>query len=225
MSRTSTADPREHPAAPDSPDDLTKRSWMYVARKTARELSKDQCIDAAAALTYYSVLALFPAMIALTSLVGLVSDPQKTVDQIIQVMRDMGAGSQADTLEPTITQLAQGRGAGLALIIGLATALWSASGFVGAFGRAMNRIYEIQEGRPFWKLRPLMLVLTLGAVLLSALVLVMLIVSGPLATAIGDTIGLGDTALTIWNIAKWPIIAVIVMMVVALLYYATPNVK
>ncbi|NHC23851.1 YihY/virulence factor BrkB family protein [Nocardioides sp. IC4_145] len=222
---TSTADPKEHPAKPDSPDDLTKRSWMYVARKTAREFSKDQCTDVAAALTYYAVLALFPALIALTSIVGLVSNPQKTVDQILQVMRDIGAGSQADTLEPTITELATAQGAGLALIIGLATALWSASGYVGAFGRAMNRIYEIREGRPFWKLRPVMLLLTLVLVTLVAVVLLGLVVSGPVADAIGSQIGLGSTFVTVFNIAKWPILLLMVVLIVALLYYVTPNIK
>lgn len=226
MSRhTNTADPKEHPAKPDSPDDLTKRSWMYVVRKTAREFSKDQCTDVAAALTYYAVLALFPALIALTSLVGLVSDPKNTVDQILEVMRDIGAGSQADTLEPTITELATSRGAGLALIIGLATALWSASGYVGAFGRAMNRIYEIREGRPFWKLRPIMLLLTLVLVALVAVVLLGLVVSGPVADAIGSQIGLGSTFVTVFNIAKWPVLLLLVVVIVALLYYVTPNIQ
>ena len=115
--------------------------------------------------------------------------------------------------------------AGLALIIGLLAALWSASGYVGAFGRAMNRIYEIEEGRPFWKLRPVMLLLTLIAVVLTALALLMLIVSGPVAESIGNVIGLGDTAVTVWSIVKWPILLLVVVLVVALLYYATPNVK
>ena len=113
----------------------------------------------------------------------------------------------------------------MALVLGVLLALWSASGYVGAFGRAMNRIYEIDEGRPFWKLRPIMLLLTLIAVTLAAIALLMLIVSGPVAESIGDVIGLGDTALTVWSIAKWPVLALIVVLVVALLYYATPNVQ
>jgi membrane protein len=210
---------------PSSPKDLDKRSWKYVARKTLREFSDDQCTDQAAALTYYAVLAVFPALLALFSLLGVVGQAPKAVKAITDIMKPLVSQSTLNTFTPVLQDLARSQGAGLALILGLAGALWSASGYVGAFGRALNRIYEIDEGRPFWKLRPLMLVITLGAVLLSALVLVMLIVSGPLAQAIGNHIGLGSTAVTIWNIAKWPIIGFVVMMVVALLYYATPNVK
>jgi membrane protein len=111
------------------------------------------------------------------------------------------------------------------LVIGLVGALWSASGYVGAFGRALNSVYEIEEGRPFWKLRPLMLLITLVAVVLAALVLVMLVVSGPLASSIGNAIGIGSTAVTVWSFVKWPVLLVMVMVIVALLYYATPNVK
>ena len=115
--------------------------------------------------------------------------------------------------------------AGVALITGALAALWSASGYVGAFGRAMNRIYEIEEGRPVWKLRPLQLVLTLAGLLLASAVAVMLVISGPVAEKVGNAIGAGSVAVTIWNIAKWPVILVCVVLAVAVLYYATPNVK
>jgi membrane protein len=223
--RRSDVSDAEEEAKPDKPTDLTGSSWLYVVRKTLREFSKDQCTDLAAALTYYAVLALFPALIALLSLVGLVGQGQKTVDTLLQILEDVGASSVAQTLEPTLIQLSQAPGAGIALIVGLATALWSASGYVGAFGRAMNRIYEIDEGRPVWKLRPVMLLVTLVSVLLVALALLGLILTGPAATAVGDAIGVGSTVVTVWNIAKWPVILAIVVVIVALLYYATPNVK
>jgi membrane protein len=210
---------------PDSPTDLTKPSWAYVARKTVREFSQDQCTDLAAALTYYSVLALFPAAIALLSIVGLVDQGPKTVDTLLQILTDVGASSAADTLEPTLTELSTTPSAGLALVIGLATALWSASGYVGAFGRGMNRIYEVEEGRPIWKLRPVMLLVTVITVVLTAIVALGLVVTGPAAQAVGDAIGVGSTFVTVWNIAKWPVLLVIVVLIVALLYYATPNVK
>jgi membrane protein len=213
------------PEKPDSPGDLTKRSWLYVARKTLREFSKDQCTDLAAALTYYSVLALFPAAIALLSIVGLVSDGPQTVETLLQILRDVGASSAADTLEPTLTELSNTPGAGWALIIGLAAALWSASGYVGAFGRGMNRIYEVEEGRPIWKLRPTMLLVTLITVALTAVVALALVITGPAAQAVGDAIGLGSTVVLVWNIAKWPVLLAIVVLIVALLYYATPNVQ
>lgn len=210
---------------PDSPSDLTRRSWTYVLRKTLREFSDDQCLDLAAALTYYAVLALFPAVIALLSLLGLVVDPVEAVDTALEVLRPLVSGELYSTLEQPLRDLATSDAAGLALVVGLVGALWSASGYVGAFGRAMNRIYEIGEGRPFWKLRPVMILITLVAVLLIALVLALLVVSGPVAQSIGDVIGLGDQTVLVWEIAKWPVIAVAVMAVVAMLYYATPNVK
>jgi len=210
---------------PESPTDLKKRSWLYVARKTAREFSDDQCTDLAAALTYYSVLALFPAAIAILSLVGLVSQGPDTVDTLLGILRDIGASSAADTLEPTLTQLSEAQNSGVAFVIGLAAALWSASGYVGAFGRGMNRIYEIDEGRPIWKLRPTMLVVTLVTVVLTAVVALGLVLTGPAAQAVGDAVGLGSTVVTVWSIAKWPVLLAVVVLIVALLYYATPNVK
>ena len=170
------------------------------------------------------MLALFPALLALVSLLGLVGQQGKT-EELINVLSDMGAGSVADTIRGPLEQLSQTSTAGLALIIGIAGALWSASGYVGAFGRAMNRVYEIKEGRPFWKLRPLMIIITLASVILAGLVAIGLVVSGPLARAIGDALGLGETAVTIWNIVKWPVLLALAALVVAILYYATPNVK
>ncbi len=210
---------------PDSPTDLTRRSWTYVLRKTVREFGDDQCTDLAAALTYYAVLAIFPAAIAVISVLGVVSQPQQTVDRIVEILQPLVSQSTLDTVQPALEKIATSQGAGLALVLGVLGALWSASGYVGAFGRAMNRIYEIDEGRPFWKLRPVMLLVTLIGVLLIAVVLVMLIVSGPLASSIGSVVGLSSQAVTVWNIVKWPVIVLFVVLIVAILYYATPNVK
>ncbi len=210
---------------PDSPGDLTKPSWTYVLRKTVREFSDDQCTDLAAALTYYAVLAMFPAALAMLSVVGLVSDGRETVNTLLDVLRQIGAGSAADTLEPTLVQLSQSSSAGVGLVVGIAVALWSASGYTGAFGRGMNRIYEIDEGRPVWKLRPMMLLVTLVTIVLAAAVALSLVITGPAAEAVGNAIGLGSTVVTVWNIAKWPVMLLVVMLIVGLLYYATPNVK
>ena len=210
---------------PDDPTDLTKPSWKYVFKKTLREFGKDQCTDLAAALTYYGVLALFPGLLAVISLVGLVGDPQETTDALLGVARDLGQESTARTLEPVISDLAGAPAAGLAFVTGLLGALWSASGYVTAFSRAMNRMYEVREGRPFWKLRPVMLLVTLISVAIIAIVLLSLVVSGPVAEAIGNAVGLGDAALMVWNIAKWPVLVVLVVLVIAILYYATPNVQ
>ncbi len=222
--RGSAPDP-EAEVKPDDPTDLSGRSWKFSLRSAFKEFTTDQCTDIAAALTYYAVLALFPALIALLSLVGLVGQGPQTVDTLLGILEDVGAGSVADTLEPTLTQLSKGSGAGLAFVIGLAAALWSASGYVTAFGRAMNRMYEVGEGRPVWKLRPIMLLITAVLVLLAAVVLVGLVLSGPAADAVGSALGLGSTVVTVWSIAKWPVILAVVVLMVALLYWSTPNVQ
>jgi membrane protein len=210
---------------PDDPTDLTKPSWMYVLRKTMREFSADECTDQAAALTYYAVLALFPAAIAMLSLVSLFGQGQSTVDTMLGIVRDVGPSGAADTVEPTLQRLVSSQSGGIALALGLAGALWSASGYVGAFGRALNRMYDIREGRPIWKLRPVLLLVTLVSVVLVAAAALILVVTGPVAESVGNAIGLGSAAVTTWDIAKWPVLAVIVVLVVALLYWATPNVR
>lgn len=216
----------DSPVKPETPTDLTRPSWGYVLRKTAREFSTDQCTDLAAALTYYSVLALFPAAIALLSLVGLFGQGQQTVDTLLGILRQLGAGTAVGTLRPALESLGQHtHTAGFAFVLGLLTALWSASGYVGAFGRAMNRMYGVREGRPFWKLRPVLLLVTLAAVLLSAVVALALVMTGPAARAVGNAIGLGNTAVLVWDVAKWPVMLVAVIVIVAILYYATPNVE
>jgi membrane protein len=144
---------------------------------------------------------------------------------VLELIDAIGQQDAVDQLREPITQMTQTNAAGFALVFGVLGALWSASGYVGAFGRAMNRIYEVDEGRPFWKLRPLNLAITVVSVVLAAVVLLGLVVSGPFARELGDTLGLGDTTVTVWNIAKWPIMLLVVVFLVAVLYYATPNVK
>ncbi|MGH3424024.1 MAG: YihY/virulence factor BrkB family protein [Nocardioidaceae bacterium] len=214
-----------HSSEPDSPASITKPSWVYVARRTVREFSKDQCTDLAAALTYYAVLAMFPAAVALVSLLGLLAQGRQTIDTVLGILADVGASSAAETLRPTLERLSQAPGAGLALVLGLAGALWSASGYVGAFGRALNRVYEVAEGRPVWKLRPAMLLVTIVLVVLTAAAALVLVLSGPVAQSVGSAIGLGPAAVLTWRIAKWPVLAIVVVLIVATLYYATPNVK
>ena len=210
---------------PEKPTELHKQSWKYIGRKVLREFSDDQCTDLAAALTYYAVLALFPAIVALISILGVVGQPTAVQSAMTDIVKPLVSQQTFDILNKAVTQLTTTSAAGIGLIIGLLGALWSASGYVGAFGRAMNKIYEIEEGRPFWKLRPVQLVITLIAVVLIAVVLVALVLSGPLATTVGNSIGMGSTAVTVFNIAKFPVIAAMVVVIVAILYYATPNVK
>ena len=224
MSSAEIPDPNDS-RKPAEPSDLTKRSWVGVLKRTLREFKEDDCTDWAAALTYYGVLAMFPALIALTSLIGLVGDPRKTTDALLGVVDSLGPSTAVDTFAGPVRQVAQNQSAGLVLAVGLLVALWSASGYVGAFGRAANAVYEVEEGRPFYKLRPLQLLVTLICVVLLALVALSLVVTGPVAKAVGDAIGIGSAAVTAWDLAKWPVMALVVSVIFSLLYYATPNVK
>ncbi len=225
IEREKTAPDPEDPRKPDSPGDITKPSWLYVLRKTAREFGSDQCTDLAAALTYYGTLALFPALLAFVSLVGLVGDAQQTTDALLDLANGLMPTGMLDYLRGPIENLTTSPAAGFALVTGVIGALWSASGFVAAFGRAMNRIYAIEEGRPFWKLRPVTLLVTVVAVVLAAIAAVLIAVSGPVAEQVGSALGLGETVLTVWNIVKWPVLAAIAVIIIAVLYYATPNIQ
>jgi membrane protein len=210
--------------APDKPTDLPKRSWKDVLKRTFREFKEDDLTMLAAALTYYGVLALFPALLVLLSLLGLMG--ASTTQTLIDNLASLTPGAARDVVTNAIRNLQNASSAaGLAFIIGIAGALWSASGYVGAFMKASNTIYEVEEGRPFWKLRPLQIAATVVLVLVTAAITIAIVLTGPLAQRVGDVVGLGDTAVTVWSIAKWPVIAIIVSQVIAFLYFVSPNVK
>jgi len=225
VEKANTAPDPDDPAKVDAPPELSKPSWKYTAKKAFAEFTSDQCTDQAAGLTYYAVLALFPGLVALVSLLGVFGQGQESVDKMLTLAGGFVPQQALSQIRPVIEQMVNSQGAGFGLVAGLLGALWSASGYVNAFGRAMNRVYEIDEGRPIWKLRPLFLALTAGILLLVSLVLIALVVSGPVARTIGEAIGLGDTAVAVWDFAKIPVVLVIVAMIIAMLYYFTPNVR
>jgi membrane protein len=197
---------------------------LSTLKQSVREFREHNLTDWAAALTYYGLLSLFPATIALVSLLGLFGDPQRTTDSLTEIIRTLGPDSAARTFEGPIDSVIASRGAaGFALFFGLAVALWSASGYLGAFVRASNVIYETEEERSFWKLRPLQLAVTLAAVLAVALLALGLVLTGPIVAAIAEPVGVGDTAVGIWNVAKWPAMAAVFVLVVDLLYYVSPD--
>ncbi len=211
---------------PDDPTDLEGRNWVAVLKRTASEFKDDNLTDWAAALTYYATLSLFPALIVLTSLLGLFGQYPQTFNAMLDIVRDLGPRSAVETFAgPLESVIRQKASAGAALGVGLLGALWSASGYIGAFIRASNAVYEVEEGRPFWKLRPLQIAVTIAGTLVVALIAIALVVSGPLAESIGNVIGLGGTALTLYMILKWPIIIGLVMLMFAGLYYVAPNVR
>ncbi len=203
-----------------------KSSGWATLKRTVQEFSEDKLSDWAAALTYYGLLALFPALIALVSIVGVVGNPATTTRTLTQIVAKIGPASTAQTLAGPISSITANRGtAGLGLVLGLGAALWSASGYVGGFMRASNVIFETPEGRPVWKLRPLQMLLTLVSVILTAVVALSVVLTGPIVDAVAAPLGLGGAAVTAWNYAKWPVLVLIVLVMIALLYYATPNVK
>jgi len=200
------------------------RSWKAVPKRTLKEFKDDNLTDWAAALTYYGVLSIFPALLALVSILGLLGTG--TIRPLIDNLGAIAPGAARDVLSGILEQLEHNRGgAGIALIIGIALALWSASGYIAAFMRASNIVYDIGEGRPVWKTLPTRLAITVVVVVLLAAIAVGVVFTGGLAERTGEVLGLGDTAVTVWNIAKWPVMIVLFMLIVALLYWASPNVK
>lgn len=223
--RDRTAPATEHAAKADSPADLPRRALLDTAKSAFAQFQRHQATDLAAALTYYSVLAIFPGLLALVSLLGVFGRGESTVQTLLDLVRGLGQADVAEQLRGPVEAMVNGRGAGLALVIGIVTALSSASGYVGAFGRALNRVYEIDEGRSVWRLRPLTFLVTLGLTVLAGVVLVGLVVSGQIADQVGSLIGLGPQAVFVWGVVKWPVMLLVVMGMVAVLYYVTPNVR
>ena len=209
------------------PEGVAADSGIFATlKRTATEFMEDNLTDWAAALTYYGLLALFPALIAMVSIIGLVGDPKSTTQSLTEIVTEIGPASAAETFSGPIESIASNQSAaGFAFIAGLAVALWSASGYVGAFIRASNVIYETPEGRPFWKLRPLQLAVTLAMVVLLAALALALVMTGPVVEAVADPIGLGATAVDVWNVAKWPAMVAVFLFMVAVLYYASPNAR
>jgi membrane protein len=210
--------------APDEPTDVKGRGWLQVLKRTGKEFSADNLTDWAAALTYYSILSIFPALIAVVSILGLVG--KSATQPLIDNLSSVAPGPAKDIFTSAIQNLQKGQSAaGVLFVVGLAGAVWAASGYVSAFMRASNSIYDIEEGRPIWKTAPVRVGVTivlLVGVIISA---VAVAVTGGLAQKVGNLIGVGSTAVTVWDIAKWPVLLVLVSLMFAFLYWAAPNVK
>ncbi|MGW7437631.1 YihY/virulence factor BrkB family protein [Streptomyces sp. NPDC054849] len=210
--------------APDQPSDLPARSWKAVLRGTVKEFQDDELADRAAALTYYGVLALFPALLVLVSLLGLAGE--STTQRLLENLQQLTPGSARDVIRAAVEQLQNHSGVGsLMAVVGLVVALWSASGYVAAFIRSANAVYDMPEGRPVWKVLPLRLALTVTLMILACASALIVVFTGGLARRMGTALGFGDSALTVWSIAKWPVLVLLVTIMIALLYWAAPNAK
>src|SRR4051794_5576800 len=215
---------RRNTRRPDHPGDMTRQSWMGVLKRTFREFKSDNLTDWAAALTYYGVLSIFPMLIALVSILGFVG--KSATQPLLDNLGKVAPGPAQEIFTSAIQNIQKNQGAaGIATIIALALALWSASGYVAAFMRANNSIYDIEEGRPIWKTAPVRFFTTLALVLMLVAAAVIVVFTGALAEQVGNLIGLGSSFLDVWAIAKWPVLLLIVSLMFALLYWATPNAK
>lgn len=227
MARDQVHDDGSYPRADYRPAGTDTRVTTFATlKRTLQEFSEDNLSVWAAALTYTGLLSLFPALIALTSIVGLVGNAASTTKTLTQIVTGLGPQSAGSALSGPIQSITANRGAaGMALVIGLAAALWSASAYIGVFMQAANIIYETPEGRPIWKRRPQQLLITLIMTVFTALTAIALVLTGPIVDAVAKPLGIGSTAVTIWNIAKWPVLILAVLAMIDLLYYTSPNVQ
>ncbi len=220
MARSETLERR----APSGPTELSTRSWFGVLKRTGKEFSADNLTDWAAALTYYGVLAIFPALIALVSILGLIG--HSATQPLINNLNTVAPGPAKSIFTNAIHGLEKSQGAaGILFVVGIASAIWSASGYIGAFMRASNAIYEVEEGRPFYVKRPVQVGVTVVMLVLLAVSAFAVVITGGLATQVGKLLGIGNTAVTIWDIAKWPVLLLVVSGMFSILYWAAPNVK
>ncbi|WP_333776026.1 YihY/virulence factor BrkB family protein [Streptomyces sp. IBSBF 3136] len=210
--------------APDAPTKLPKQAWGKVLKGALREFKDDELTDRAAALTYYAVLSLFPALLVLVSLLGITG--RSTTDRVLSNLKHLAPGPARDILTRAVQQLQGSAGTGSVLaLIGIVLAVWSASGYVAAFIRASNAVYDVPEGRPVWKILPVRVGVTVVLMLLAVISALIVVFTGGIARRAGQAIGMGDTALTAWSIAKWPVLVLLVTVMIGLLYWAAPNAK
>ncbi|NUR59556.1 MAG: YihY/virulence factor BrkB family protein [Catenulispora sp.] len=208
----------------DQPAAISAQTWWGVAKRTAGAFKEDELLDRAAALTYYAVLAMFPALLVAVSVLGLIGP--STADKVLEHVQQLAPGSVRDLLHTVITQARAGGGSGGTLAaVGFLGALWSATAYVGAFIRASNRVYDIHDKRPVWKTMPLRIGLTLLMMLLAMASAVIVVFTGALSERAAQIIGLGKTALAVWSIAKWPVLVLLVTLMIVLLFWAAPNVR
>ncbi|KQO99860.1 YihY/virulence factor BrkB family protein [Leifsonia sp. Leaf264] len=208
---------------PSGPQDLRRETWRYIMKRTTREFGFDDLPDAAAALTYYGVLSIFPALIAVVAGFVVFGDGDGSITSVLGILKDAFPGTDLGEIEDALAQLADSSG-WFALVFGVVLTIWTVSRYVGAFSRAMNRIYEVDEGRGFTILKPQQLLISVVFAVLLGVMGCMLIVSGPVADAVGTALGIGEPWLGLWSILKWPILVLLAIVVIGLLYYSTPNV-
>jgi len=220
------ADPRtsQRPDSPDAPARLGAGGWAAAAKRSMKEFKQDNLQDWAAALTYYGILSIFPGLLVLVSFLGLLG--RSATQPVITGLTKAAPGSVRQIVLSAMVHLQHSHAAaGILAAVGIVVGLWSASGYVAGFMRASNVIYDVPEGRPLWKTTPIRLGVTLVMMVLLVASALIVVVTGTLATKVGHALGIGSAAVTAWNIAKWPMLLIIVSVMFAILYWASPNAK
>jgi membrane protein len=231
-SRPEAAPPRRrfrwpvHRRKPRTFGELPAGSWRRVAKRTFDQYRADGVTNLAAALTYRSVLSVFPGLIALVALLGVLGQYPQTFNAVLQIVGGFAPSSTVQSVSGPVRQVITDKGgAGALLGIGLVGAVWAASGYVGTFSWAANVIWEARRGRSWYRQWPLNVGVTLVALGLVTVVLSALVLTGPIANSVGDQLGIGSTAVQIWSFGKWPTIVVVVTLMISGLYYIAPNVR
>lgn len=207
---------------------LRWRTWRRILWRSAAGYVTDDCTDFAAAMTYCAVTALIPSLVVVVALVNLVTDGSAAVKAILGILRDVGAGpivGNSSLVSVLDSLLVQKDSAKVLFSLGLLVAVWSASGYVSAFTRASNRIYGVREGRTWWKLQLLEILLAAVAMVLMAVAATALVISGPLVNAVGTALHVGPTARLAYSIGRWPVLVAIGIILLSMLFWIAPNVR
>ena len=224
MARSPNAGSRARHDVPNDPTDLSGRSWLAAARRTLKEYKADDLQDRAAALTYFGIQSIFPGLLVLVTLLGVLG--KSATKPLIANLGKAAPASVRKIIVSDVTQLQHSHAAsGILGIVAVLLALWSASNYVAAFMRASNIIYDVPEGRPIWKTAPIRVGVTVVTMILLVAAAVIVVVTGGLAQKVGNVLGLGSTAVTVWDIAKWPVLLIIVGLILAILFWASPNAR
>ena len=204
---------------------IPRASWRYAVRRARHGFVRHRGIDSAAALTFFAALALFPGALVVVSSFAIVRDRDEAVESILAVVGEFVKKSTVETLETPLRSFLAIENPGIALLIGTWLLLWTLSAYATAFGRTINTTYEILEGRRFWKFRGLMLIVTVVLMIAFGAILLILIATPRVAASFAETAGIAEPWVVAWNIAKWPALLVLAIIVAAVLYYYTPNVR
>ena len=206
------------------PLQLPRRTWPATVRRTLQEFLEDHLLQWAAALTFFGVISLFPALLAMVALLGLIGAP--ALEPLIENVSELAPGAARDITLEALRRIEDGADrSSLSFTLAVAAALWSASAYVGAFIPAANVVWEVEESRPIWKKLLLRIGLTVALLLLIVATALTVLLTGPIAEQLGALAGVGEAAVELWELAKWPFLALVMMLLLSILYWVAPNVR